>query len=158
MITAEDILLRGFGDREREDFFTMGRERQYACGETIIGSGASNPKLILVLEGNGDIIRRDERVGAVRSGDVIGAAVIFPSDQCSRDVAVKAASPVRVVEFSRNELFTFFKWKEERLFKIFVLNIMGILLAKLDRAEERIAMLEERLRVQVMESLGSESK
>jgi len=68
---------------------------------------------------------------------------------------VRTERPSEVLEFKRDELLNFFKWREEKLFKYFILNIISLLLDKLNRANERIIHLEHTFREQIAWLVGN---
>jgi len=152
MATEEDILFRGFPTRDREDFLAMGHERQCLPSEPVIRYEVDNSSLFIALEGEGSVWKGDIRVGSIREADVFGESALFQNQR--RIATVRAETPMRVLEFRRQEIFNYFKWKKERLFKLFVFNIITILLGKLGRANERIAGLEKRLREGVLSAVG----
>ena len=85
---------------------------------------------------------------------MFGESVLFLFQNQLRIATIRAETPMRVLEFRRQDIFSYFKRREERLFKLFVLNITTILLGKLRRANERIAYLEKRLHEQMLSAVG----
>jgi len=93
----------------------------------------------------GTVSVEKEGVGltTLHEGDILGELVIFrPS---ARSATVRALSPTSVLEFEKETIMNFFKRREERLFKIFVINVINILCLKLDRTDDRIVQLESLL-------------
>ena len=145
MATEEDMLFRNFSERDRTDFSAIGYERLCQPEEPVIRDETASSSLFIILEGTASIWKGDIRVGTIREGGMFGESVLFLFQNQLRIATVRAETPMRVLEFQRQEIFNYFKWKEERLFKLFVLNVTTILLGKLSRANERIAYLHARL-------------
>lgn len=156
MLTEEEILFKGFSEEERRDFLSIGQERHFESQEFIIRDGAPGNSLFILREGRVSVWRGDVKLADLVEGDVFGESVVFQAH--NRIAAVRADSPVGVVEIRRQDLLHFFKWREERLFKILVINIVNILFHKLSRADERIASLEKSLREQAVWLLGKASQ
>jgi len=154
MATEEDMLFRNFLERDRADFLAIGYERLCQPKESVIRDGAVSSSLFIALEGEGSIWKKNIRVATIQEGDVFGESVLFLFQNPHRISTVQAETPMRVLEFRRQEIFNYFKWKEERLFKLFVLNVITILLGKLNRADERIVYLEKRLHEQTLSAIG----
>ena len=150
MATEEGILFRGFPEKDREDFLAIGRERRCQPEELVIRDGAASSSLFIALEGEGSVWKGDVRVSTIRKGDVFGESALFLFQNHTRIATVRAEIPMRVLEFRRQDIFAHFKRKEERLFMLFVSNIVTILLGKLGRANERTVYLEKQLRGQML--------
>ncbi|MCK5119967.1 MAG: cyclic nucleotide-binding domain-containing protein [Candidatus Latescibacteria bacterium] len=139
MGTEEEMLFRNFLEKDREAFLSIGRERQCQPGESVVRDAAAGSSLFITMEGEASVWKKNVRVAIIRKGSVFGESALFQNQQ--RIATIRAEVPMRVLEFRRPDILTFFKWKEERLFKVFVLNIITILLGKLGRANERIASM-----------------
>lgn len=148
-MTAErEQLFKGFSQKEREDFLTIGQERGYTPGDRVIEDEAISSSLFIILKGAASVLKGNIQVGTLQQGDVFGEAAFF--QKLRRIATIQATTPMWVLEFRRADLFDYFKKREERLLKLFVFNIIIILLGKLSRANERMIFLEEQLHERVL--------
>lgn len=150
MAKEQEILLAGFTETNRSDFLAIGHERLCLPDEQVFRGGTAPAGLVFILEGEGSIWKKETRLGTLREGAIIGEAALFSSNGRSNGKEIKAESQMRILEFRKQEIFNFFKWKEERLFKLFILNIVTILLGKLNRTDEKLIRMEDRLKDQVV--------
>jgi CRP-like cAMP-binding protein len=146
MSTGEEMLFSGFSEEERRDFLSIGQEKHFESQEYIVRNGASGNSLFILREGKASVWRKDVKLTDLVKGDIFGESVIFQAH--SRIAAVRSDGPSEVLEIRREDLLRFFKWREERLFKVLVINIVHLLFGKLGRTNERIESLEKDLREQ----------
>ena len=146
MPTEEEILFNGFSEEERRDFLSIGRQKHLESQEFVVRNGAPGNSLFILREGKASVWKGDVKLTDLVKGDVFGESIIFQAH--SRIAAIRADSPAEVLEIRRGDLLRFFKWREERLFKILVINIVHLLFGKLGRTNERIESLEKDLREQ----------
>jgi len=142
-LTEEQILFRGFSDQEQSDFLSLGEEREFGPDEALVTENAPGSSLYIIRSGTVSVEKEGVGLTTLHEGDILGELVIFrPS---ARSATVRALSPTSVLEFDKDTIMTFFKRREERLFKIFVINVINILSLKLDRTDDRIVQLESLL-------------
>ncbi|RKY61839.1 MAG: hypothetical protein DRP95_02330 [Candidatus Latescibacterota bacterium] len=152
--TGEELLLRGLSHEDREAFLALGIVKAFEPQEYIVREGTPGDALYIIRKGKASVWKGDVKLGDLSEGDVFGEAVIlYPHN---RIACVRAERPTEVLEVKRDDLLTFFKWREERVFKYFILNVISLLLDKLERANERIVYLEHTFREQVVWLLGGE--
>lgn len=154
MATEYEMLFRGFSRKERDAFLTIGQEQQHLPGESLVQDEASSFSVFILLEGAASVLKGNVRVATLQKGNVFGEAALFQNQR--RTATVQAETSIRVLEFRRQDVFNYFKWREERLFKLFVFNIVTILLGKLRRANARVAYLEEQLHEQALSVTGGD--
>jgi len=150
---GEDILLRGLSPEDRNAFLALGVVKAFGAQEYIIRDGTPGDALYILRKGRVSIWKDDVKLGELSEGDVFGEAVILHPH--NRIACVRTERPSEVLEFKRDELLNFFKWREEKLFKYFILNIISLLLDKLNRANERIIHLEHTFREQIAWLVGN---
>jgi len=152
--TGEELLLRGFPPEDQEAFLGLGVVKAFGPQEYIVREGTPGDALYIIRKGKASVWKKDVKLGDLSEGDVFGEAVVlYPHN---RIACVQAERPTEVLEVKRDDLLTFFKWREERIFKYFILNIISLLLDKLERANDRIMYLEHTFREQVTWLLGGE--
>ena len=156
MPTGEEILLNGFSGQDRRDFLSIGRQKHFESEEHIVRDGAPGNSLFILREGKASVWKEDVKLADLLKGDVFGESIIFQAH--SRIAAVRSDGLSDVLEIRRDDLLRFFRWREERLFKILVINIVHLLFGKLSRTNERIESLEKNLRGQAAWLLGGASR
>ena len=142
-MTEEEILFRGFSDQERSDFLSLGEEREFGPDEALVTESAPGSSLFIVRRGTVSVEKDGVGLATMHDGDILGELVIFRPG--ARSATVRSLSATTVLEFDKDVITDFFKRREERLFKIFVINVINILSLKLDRTDERIVQLESLL-------------
>ena len=148
MPTAEEILFKGFSEEEHRDFLSIGQQKHCESQEFIVRNGAPGNSLFILLEGKASVWKGDVKLADLVKGDVFGESIIFQAH--NRIATIRADTPAEVLEIRRGDLLHFFKWREERLFKILIINIVHLLFGKLSQANERIESLEKNLREQAV--------
>ena len=145
-MTEEQLLLRGFSGQERSDFLAIGQEKRLGPDEELVRENMPGSSLYIVREGEVSVEKLGVTMSSLQGGDVLGELVIFrPS---ARSATVRALAPATVLEFEKDSIMTFFKRRQERLFKIFVINVINVLSRKLDRTDDRVVQLECQLNVE----------
>ena len=156
MPTEEEILFNGFSEDERRDFLSLGQQKHCESLEFIVRNGAPADSLFILREGKASVWKKNVKLTDFVEGNVFGESIIFQAH--NRIADIRADSPAEVLEIRRGDLLRFFKWREERLFKILVINIVHLLFGKLGRANERIESLEKNLREQAARLLGEDAR
>ena len=144
MVTEEQMLFQGFPDRDHQSFLAMGKERYFEVDEQVIQEDTLGSSFYIILDGVVSIWRKHSKLGTLYKGDIVGELVIFRSRP--RSATVRAETVAKMLAFEREDIIAFFKWRDERLFKIFVINVIHILAHKLARTSESIIHLENQLR------------
>ena len=62
-----------------------------------------------------------------------------------RSATARTETLVKTLAFEKSDIMAFFKWRDERLFKFLVINMIHILARKLTRASELVVYLEGQL-------------
>lgn len=143
MITDEEVLLHGFDGEDRESFLAMGKEERFEANELIIEETAPGSSLHIILDGVVGIWKRHVRLSTATRGAVVGEMAIFRPQ--ARSATVRAESPVRTLKFEKADVMAFFKWRDERLFKILAINMIHIVARKLARTNELVSYLQSQL-------------
>jgi len=143
MVTDEEVLLHGFSDEDRRSFLAMGKELHFEADDVIIEESVPGASLHVILEGDVSVWKRNVKLATLSKGAVVGELVIFR--QHPRSATVRADGSVRTLMFEKSDIMAYFRWRDERLFKILVINVIYVLSRKLAKASERTMQLENRL-------------
>ena len=156
MPTEEEIFFTGFSEEERRAFLAIGQKRTFQSEESIAREGTPGSSLFILREGKASAWKGDVKLADMVKGSVFGESIVFQAH--NRIAAIRADGPAEILEIRRGDLLRFFRWREERLFKILAINIIHLLFGKLSRANERIESLEKNLREQAVWLLEGASR
>jgi CRP-like cAMP-binding protein len=143
MVTDEQVLLHGFSSEDRRSFLAMGRERIFDADEVIVEESTPGTSLHIVMEGAVAVWKRHVKLLTLSKGAIVGEMVIFR--ERPRSATVRAETLVKTLSFEKADIMAFFKWRDERLFKYLVINMIHILARKLARGTELVAYLQSRV-------------
>lgn len=129
-------LLDGLSIEERMEFLSFGTVREYYLHDKIIIENQDDMNIYLVMDGEVSVWRKNIPIFELRKGDVFNETKIFSPKPNS--VTVVAEKRTTIMKIGRKEVLNYFSLKPERLFKIFVLNIVSILSRKLENYEEKL--------------------
>ena len=144
MPSEKEILLTGFSDEDRREFLLLGREREFHLHDVIIRENTQGLQMYIIEDGEVSLWLDDANLGTLKEGDTLGASVIVL--QHPRTARVVAEGYVRVREYERSDVMTFFKRKPPVLFQLFFVNVTHVLVNQLRKANQRIWLLNNRLR------------
>ena len=97
----------------------------------------------LIADGRISIWKDDIEVAQLTSGDFIGETFLFSKGP--RIATVKADTDVAMIRFDRNAVLEFFRSRPERIFKIFIMNLLEIQQQKIMGMNQKVARLQRKL-------------
>lgn len=101
MVAALDRvpLFSGLSKRQLNEVAKVAFGDGYAAGDVIVKEGDAGQKLVVLVEGTADVVRKGRKLASVGPGDVIGEIALI--DGRPRTAAVVATSPgVGIVVYS----------------------------------------------------------
>jgi len=123
-------LLEGFSDEEVKEFLSFGIPMEFHLHDTIIIEGQDDRCVYLILDGEVSIWKKNIQIFTSKKGDVFNfTTIFFPKANL---VKVMAEAHTKIIKIKRREVLKFFSLKPERLFKIFMINAVSILLKRVD--------------------------
>lgn len=129
-------LLNGFQDNELDDFFRMGFLQEFYLNDVILAENNEDLHIYIILDGEVSLWKNDAPVMRLKTGDVFNETRIF---SVKPDVTVvRAEEQLKLFKVHRDKLLGYFLSKPERLFKVFILNVVAVLLGKIDVYEHQI--------------------
>ena len=136
-------LLHHFDDKSLREFLDIGEVQRFRIGDKIMEEGELATSACLIARGIISIWKEDIHITNLGVGDFIGEAFMFGK---SRRIAnVFAEEDVVLMRFSRKAVLEFFQAHPERLFKIFVMNIIAIQQQKISRMDQKIVQIQKQI-------------
>ena len=137
------LMLAHFPSEVAEKFLAMGLDEHYDTHEDIMEEGKIGKDMFLICEGSVSIFSKGIKMATLEKGDVFGELILF-RDQY-RIASVKADKSTRLLKYSRELLMDFFGRNGQKLFDIYMMNLMEILRRKLIATNKKVVELEEKL-------------
>ena len=95
-------LFASLGKRELQRVGSLTDEVDVGEGKTLLRQGDFAHEFMVVLEGQADVLRNSEPVGALGPGDFLGEAAAL--DRSQRNATVVARSPMRLAVMTDRDL------------------------------------------------------
>lgn len=144
LLQKSPLLFRKFEPDELRHFLMLGHNENYQKEDIIVQeTEKSLNTAFLIIEGMVSIWNEEIHLADLNSGDFIGETFLFGNG--TRTATVKAAKDSTVLRFERNEVLHFFRSKPERLFKVFIMNIIEIQQNKITAMNSKMLQLKRRL-------------
>ncbi|MEX0684671.1 MAG: cyclic nucleotide-binding domain-containing protein [Balneolales bacterium] len=144
LLQRAPLLFRKFEPDELRHFLKLGHNENYQKDDIIVQeSEEPSTTAYLILEGSVAIWSEEIHLADLFVGDFIGETFLFGN--AIRTATVKAANEAVVLRFDRDEVLGFFRTKPERLFKVFIMNIIEIQQRKITTMNQKMIQLKRRL-------------
>jgi CRP-like cAMP-binding protein len=144
MLNHVPLILRNFPPEELRSFLLCGQFEEYETAENILSKtdDVINDG-ILVVEGSIDILFKNILTANLRAGDFTGETFLFSSSAFRGNLVT--TSPTAIFRYKKAHILDFFEHRSERLFKIFIMNILEVQQEKLNQATQKILNLQKKL-------------
>lgn len=144
ILDVTPLLLRKFSPEDFREFLLCGKLEEYNAGETII----SEKDLfvndgVLLCEGSVSLFKEDVFIAKLQPGDFIGETFLFKNRAPSGTLI--ATRPAAVIRFEREDILKFFEGRPDRLFKIFIMNLIDLQNQKLIYAGKQLLYVQRKL-------------
>jgi len=137
------VLLQNFSEEDIRDFLAVGDVEKFTLGDLIMREGESGNSACLLTKGLVSIWKNNIHITNLERGSFIGEMFIF--NPSKRIANVVAEEDTVVLRFTRKRTLDFFRKKPERLFKIFIINIVNLQQKKIAAMDEKISQLQQKL-------------
>lgn len=138
------ILFRNFTPEDFRDFLKMGHPLHFKKDDLIISeSDTEVGTAFLVLEGKVSVWKDEIHLATLSEGDFIGETFLF--NKGGRTASVSAQDDTILLKFFRSEVLDYFRHRPERLFKLFIMNIIEIQQRKISGMNAKMVQLQKRL-------------
>lgn len=139
------ILLRNFPPGDFRDFLILGTLEEYNTNDVILNEMQEPPDSgWLVTDGEISIYKEDTYIGKFRYNDFIGETFIFK--KAAPPGTLVATAPSALLRFNRQEVLQYFEQRSDRLFKLFIMNLVDLQSRKLVYAGKKIMHLQNKIK------------
>lgn len=141
------LLLRKFPPEDYREFLLCGNLEEFNAGETIVSEKDSfvNDGW-LVVDGSVSLFKEDVYIAKLHPGDFIGETFLFKNRTPSGTLI--ATRPTAVIRFKREDVLHFFESRHDRLFKMFIMNLIDLQNQKLIYAGKKLLYIQRKLAYQ----------
>ena len=137
---GESILLHGFTQEEKLEFMALGRIKKYEIGEDIPSSIDGSVSIIIIESGEVSVWMNNTTIDYLQKWDSSGEESFILTG--STFVTLRAETSVQLRHFDRKKILDFFAYKDEKLLKRFMINLVNSTFFKWRKAVQRIIMLK----------------
>lgn len=152
MLDSSPLLLRKFPPEDFREFLLCGELEEFNTGETIV----SEKDLfindgLLIADGSVSLFKEDVYIAKLQTGDFLGETFLFKNRAPSGTLI--AAKPSAVIRFQRENILSFFDSRPDRLFKMFIMNLIDLQNQKLIYAGKKLLYIQRKLAFQTNEEI-----
>ncbi len=138
------LLLKNFPSDDLRHFLAIGNTEHYQKQDVIIVDDNSPANsAYLVVEGRVSVWKDDIHLATLTAGDFLGETFLFTRGL--RSAMVTADDTCTLLRFDRQDTLDYFRRKPERLFKIFIMNIVEIQQKKIVNMNQKLISIQRRL-------------
>jgi len=135
---------RRFTPEDLRGFFMTGQLETYQPGDVIVSEGSDQIQSAwLIADGELSVWKEDIEIAHLKTGDFVGEEFLFTRG--ARIATVKANSDVSMIRFEKNMVIDFFRTRPERVFKIFIMNLLEIQQRRIQAMNSKVARLQRKL-------------
>jgi CRP-like cAMP-binding protein len=144
VLRSVPLLFRNFSPEDLRDFMKLGHAQFHRKGDLIIDEESKElDTAFLIVSGKGSVWKDDLHLASISEGDFLGETFLF--NKVGRTASVSATEDAITLKFKRAEVLDYFRRKPERLFKIFVMNIIEIQQRRIAGMNAKMIQLQKRL-------------
>ncbi|MEX0681378.1 MAG: cyclic nucleotide-binding domain-containing protein [Balneolales bacterium] len=137
-------LLRKFPPEDLRGFLMTGDLQLYNAGQLILSESSEQiNEAWLIADGKLSIWKHNVEVAQLGTGDFIGETFLFSKG--ARSATVKSVTDVAMIRFEREPVLNFFRNRPERIFKIFIMNLLEIQQRRIAAMNNKVARLQQKL-------------
>lgn len=138
------LLLKNFPSDDLRHFLAIGHIEHYQKDDVIIADdGSAADSAYLVVEGRVSVYKDEIHLASLAKGDFLGETFLFTKG--FRTATVVAEETCTTLRFDRQDTLEYFRRKPERLFKIFIMNIVEIQQKKIVNMNQKLLTIQRRL-------------
>ncbi|NBB76087.1 MAG: cyclic nucleotide-binding domain-containing protein [Bacteroidetes bacterium] len=154
ILESSPLLVRQFSPQEFRNFILCGELEEYDAGETIVSEKDDLTESgWLIAEGSVSLFKEDVFLARLQSGDFIGETFLFK--RRAPAATLVSTRPTALIRFDRKPVLDYFNRHPERLFKIFIVNLVDLQNQKLVYAGKKILYLQRKLKYQTNSNLDN---
>ena len=135
---------RRFAPEDLRGFFLTGQLESYEAGDVIMEEGSdSTSSAWLIVDGTLSVWKEDVEIAQLNPGDFIGEEFLFTKG--ARIATVKAGSETLMIRFDKSAVIDYFRTRPERVFKLFIMNLLEIQQRRIQAMNGKVARLQRKL-------------
>ena len=135
---------RRFSPEDLRGIFMTGQLATYHAGDVIMTEGSNDiHDAWLIADGKLSVWKEDVEIAHLEAGDFTGEEFLFTKG--ARIATVKAESEVVLIRFDKESVIDFFRTRPERVFKIFIMNLLEIQQRRIKSMNSKVARLQKKL-------------
>jgi CRP-like cAMP-binding protein len=144
ILESVPLLFRKFSPDDIRAFLLCGELKEYHHGDVIISEkqGPINYGC-MVTEGSASLYREDVYFGTLKPGDFLGETFLFRKREPVGTLV--ASEPTAVIQFNREPVLHFFEGRSDRLFKLFIVNLLELQNQKLLQAGQKVLYFHKKM-------------
>lgn len=140
VLTDIPRMFRNFPPDNYREFLECGTLEHFKDGQVIISEQENlTNRGWLVAKGTISIHLNGVQIEQIKEGDFLGETFIFKKRR--NPVTVRAESDVSMISFHREPILTYFRDRSDRLFKLFIMNMLHYQNDQLFRVHEKYTRL-----------------
>lgn len=137
-------LFKNFPPEDLRGFIMTGKLMHFKADEVITRDDSDNVSdAWIAIDGQLAVCKDDIEVGRLGSGDFFGETFLFIKG--TRSATIRAKTDVSLIRFERDPVINFFRHRPERLFKIFMMNLLQIQHKRCMKMNALVARLKKQL-------------
>jgi len=144
VLRSVPVQFRKFTPEDLRGFFMTGNLEFFSAGDVIMTEGSDQiHNAWLVADGTLSVWKEDVEIAQLGSGDFTGEEFLFTRG--ARIASVKANSDVVLIRFTKESVIDFFRTRPERVFKIFIMNLLEIQQRRIKSMNSKVARLQRKI-------------
>jgi CRP-like cAMP-binding protein len=144
ILLQSPLLFRNFSSEDLRDFLNIGQPLMFKKEDLIIDEVSSETDTaFLIISGKVSVWKDEIHLASLSEGDFIGETFLFSKG--GRTASVSAQEDTILIKFKRSIVLDYFRSKPERLFKLFIMNIIEIQQRKISGMNVKLIQLQRRL-------------
>lgn len=135
---------RKFSPEDLRGFFMTGQLEFYSAGEVIMTEGSDQiHNAWMIADGKLSVWKEDVEIAHLEAGDFTGEEFLFTRG--ARIASVKAETDAVLIRFVKESVIDFFRTRPERVFKVFIMNLLEIQQRRIKSMNNKVARLQRKL-------------
>ncbi len=135
------VLLKNFSSQELRSFLNTGVIEKCSSGTFVFSEGQTDAQACLIVDGTVSVWREEVQIGTLRSGDCVGETFLFIIKKCQTNII--AEEETTLIRFERDKILEFFRGQPERLFNLFIMNVINVQHQKIQLQDKKFLTLQK---------------
>lgn len=137
-------LLQNVPRDSAQELLNLGKTYFFNTNEIIVAEGMTDSSLYFILDGEASVRQEGAELFRLGRGECYGEMNVFRQNLRSQCLTAENAS--QILKIDKRSLLDYFSKREERVFKLFVFNVLNSVYTKFRKASNCIVQLERALK------------